>query len=197
MPYLKKDPPSPEPLDCRIMTAALELFVSNGYHNVSIHEVQKRARVSIGSIYNHFGGKEGIARALYNHILNEIEELVDDTKIQHASPRKQCESIIRQLFEHTETHKDIIAYVFYAKHTEFLPDEPLICDAAPFTKMRDIIKQGMEQGEFQMTDPWVATSMVFGGAFRMIQLRLDGALDKPLPEYFDTVMKITWTGIKN
>ncbi len=49
------------PMDYRIMTAALRLFVNQGYHNVSVHDIQKQADVSFGSIYNYFGGKEGIA----------------------------------------------------------------------------------------------------------------------------------------
>ena len=54
------------------------LIQSHHKHSKLIHEIQKVADVSIGSIYNHFGGKEGIALALYKHILNEMDELVDD-----------------------------------------------------------------------------------------------------------------------
>ncbi len=195
MPYLKRDALCPEPLDCRILTAALDLFVENGYHNVSVHEVQKRAQVSIGSIYNHFGGKEGIARALYEHLLNELDELIDGVVATVASPSAQCREIIHQLFEHTETHRNIIAFLFHAKHTEFLREETLICDARPFTRIRGIVTNAMEQGELKKTDPWVGTSALFGGAIRMIQLRLDGLLDKPLPDYFEAVIETAWSGV--
>jgi len=195
MPYLKKCPPVPEPIDCRILTAALDLFVENGYHNVSIHEVQKRAQVSIGSIYNHFGGKEGVAQALYKHILNEVDELVDAVMAEHTSPRQQCEAIIQQLFEYTETHRNIIAFAFHAKHTEFISAQPLVCDSAPFTKMREIVKQGIACGEFVALDSWVITSSVFGGAIRMIQLRLDGIIGQPLPPYGAMLLQAVWSGI--
>lgn len=195
MPYLKKCPPVPEPIDCRILTAALDLFVENGYHNVSIHEVQKRAQVSIGSIYNHFGGKEGVAQALYKHILNEMDELVDAVIAAHASPWQQCAAIISELFAHTETHRNIIAFVFHAKHTEFISQEPLACNSAPFTKMRHIVLQGIECGDFVALDPWVVTSSVFGGAIRMIQLRLDGMIERPLPEYEAMLLQTIRAGV--
>ena len=197
MPYLKKEAPNPEPIDCRILTAALDLFVDNGYHNVSIHEIQKKAEVSIGSIYNHFGGKEGTARALYKHILNEMDELVDGVIAEFNSPTEQCKEIIRQLFDHTETHHKIIAFVFHAKHTEFIPDEPLICNASPFIKIRQIVKEGMDCGEFRQTDSWVATSAIFGGAIRMIQLRLDGLIEEPLNNYYEMIIDAAWTGTIN
>jgi len=195
MPYLKKDPPCPEPLDCRILTAALNLFVENGFHNVSIHQVQKEADVSIGSIYNHFGGKEGVAKALYQHILNEIDELIDAVLISVESPREQCEEIIKQLFEHTETHPNIIAFMFHTTHREFLPNEPLVCDGAAFIKLRQVIEKGIKQDQFVKQDVWIISASVFGSAFKMIQLRLDNSLEKPLPELYDAFIHTTMNGI--
>ncbi len=195
MPYLKKVLPQPEPIDCRILTAALDLFVKQGYHNISIHEIQKQAQVSIGSIYNYFGGKEGVARALYKHILGELDELVDDAIQSDQSPMKQCHAIIRDLFQYTETHSNIIAFIFYAKHADFIPEEPQTSDSAAFIKMRAIVQQGMECGEFKQMDTWVAASTMFGGAMRMIQLRLAGKIEQPLPTYLDTVLEAACTGI--
>lgn len=196
MPYLKTDTPSPEPIDCRIMSAALDLFVDNGYHSVSIHHIQQKANVSIGSIYNHFGGKEGVASALYKHILNEIEQVVDDAIRAEISPIMQCKHLIRDLFHYTETHRNIIAFVFHAKHTEFLPDEPHACDSAPFVKMRGIVRQGIECGELQGSDTYVVASVIFGGAIRMIQLRLENNILQPLPNYLDELMEMTLSGVQ-
>ncbi|MEH6456674.1 MAG: TetR/AcrR family transcriptional regulator [Cocleimonas sp.] len=196
MPYLKREAENPEPIDCRILTAALNLFVANGYHNVSVHEIQKLGNVSIGSIYNHFGGKDGIAKALYDHIINEIDELVDDVVSNFNSPLKQVEEIIRQLFEHTESHSNIIAFAFHAKHPEFLHEDALICKTAPFIKIRDIVEAAMEQDELRRTNTWVATSTIFGGMIRMIQLRLDGVIEEPLPEYYSMLIDTILGGLK-
>ncbi len=196
MPYLKRIPESPESIDCRILTAALNLFVANGYHKVSVHEIQKLANVSIGSIYNHFGGKDGIAKALYEHIINEIDEMVDDVVNEFDSPSIQIKEIIRQLFSHTESHSNIIAFAFHAKHPEFLHDEALICKTAPFIKIRDIVEAAMEQEELRRTNTWVATSTIFGGMIRMIQLRLDGIIEEPLPEYYSMLIDTVLGGLQ-
>jgi len=195
MPYLNRPTPDPEPIDCKILTGALSLFVEHGYHNVSIHEIQKVSDVSIGSIYKYFDGKEGVATSLYKHILGEIEELVDTVVKQHTRPHDQCEALITALFEHTETHPDIIAYAFHAKHSEFLSELPVICNAMPFRKMREIVQRGMDQGDFINTDIWVATTTLFGSITRLIQLRLDGILEKPLPEYTQQVFAVVWGGL--
>ncbi len=195
MPYLKQVAPCPEPLDCRILTAALELFVDKGYHNVSIHEIQKLAAVSIGSIYNHFGGKEGVAKALYRHLMNEMDELIDEILRGTDSPAGQCRELIRRLFGYTETHRSIMAFIFHAKHREFLPDEPGTCEAAPFVRVRGIIAEGIRRGEFALTDSFVATAILLGGAVKLIQLRLDGAIDEPLTERAEAFFDAAWSGL--
>lgn len=195
MPYLKKLIPHPEPIDCRILTAALDLFVQHGYHNISIHEIQKQAQVSIGSIYNYFGGKEGVARALYQHILNELDQVVDDVIAEGGSPVDQCQRVIADLFNYTETHRNIIAFAFHPKHAEFLPEEPQTSDSSAFTKMRGIVQRGMDLGEFRQMDTWVAASGMFGGAIRMIQLRLEGKIERPLPEYLEEVLLTAKVGL--
>ncbi|MCU7805386.1 MAG: TetR/AcrR family transcriptional regulator [Candidatus Thiodiazotropha sp. (ex Lucinoma annulata)] len=196
MPYLKTKEPQPETIDCKILSAALDLFVDDSYHNVTVHDIQKRADVSIGAIYHHFGSKEGIAKALYNRIIQEVDDLIDSVTETIESPSKQCEEIIKQLFEYTESHPNIIAFVFHAKHSEFLPGEPLMCNASPFLKMREIIRKGIECGEFLDTDRWAAASCIYGGAIRMMQLRLDGIIKKPITEYSNIIINAAWTGLK-
>jgi len=197
MPYLTKSVPYPEPIDCKILTAALDLFVTRGFHNVSIHDVQKTANVSIGSIYNHFGGKEGIAKALYSHLLNEMDEMIDSVIQEVDGAVNQCNRIIQLLFEYTETQTNIIAYVLYSKHAEYITNELPICSAEPFKKMREIIKTGIKNGEIKTSDCMIASSVIYGGAIRMIQLRLDGLVDRPLPELYDEVIAATWCSLSN
>ncbi len=195
MPYLTREPQCDESIGCRILTAALELFVRHGYHRVSVHDIQKEAGVSIGSIYNHYGGKEGVAKALYHHLLQELEAVIDQAAREITSPAEQCEFLIRRFFEFTESRREIMAFVFATRHREFLPDEPPICNAAPFIRLRDIVAQAMAQGEFRHMDPWVAVATVFGGAIRLMQLRLDGLIDTPLPELADELIATTWQGV--
>lgn len=195
MPYLKKVIPVPEPIDCRILTAALDLFVTRGFHNVSIHDVQKMANVSIGSIYNHFGGKEGIAKALYTHLLNEINEMIDSVQEELSSPVAQCNRVIELLFEYTETKTHIISFILYSKHSEYIQDGTPICSAEPFQRLRNIIQAGMDQDEIKKTDLLIASSVIFGGAIRMIHLRLDGLVTKPLPHFYEEVISATWSSL--
>jgi AcrR family transcriptional regulator len=48
-----------------ILEAALECFAERGFAATTIEDVRKRSGASVGSIYHHFGGKEGLAAELY------------------------------------------------------------------------------------------------------------------------------------
>jgi AcrR family transcriptional regulator len=197
MPYLTRDEPQDHSVACRIMTAALELFVERGYHNVSVHDIQKRAGVSIGSIYNHYGGKEGVARALYEHLLNEMLLLIEQVEAAVEDPAGRCKAVIRRLMEKTETHRSIMAFVFSARHREFLPGLPPICSAAPFERLRELVQRAMDVGQIRRMDVWLAASAVFGGAIRLIQLRIDGMIERPLTEMIDEILEVTWHGVES
>ncbi len=56
-------PTSPRKSD--ILEAALECFNRLGYAQATIADVRRKSGASVGSIYHHFGDKEGIAGALY------------------------------------------------------------------------------------------------------------------------------------
>ena len=54
-----------------IWKAALDSFAANG--EIAIDDVRARSGASVGSIYHHFGGKDGIAAALYVEILRDYQ----------------------------------------------------------------------------------------------------------------------------
>lgn len=61
--------------------------------------------------------------------------------------------------------------------------------------MRDIVEWGVDNGEICRGDNWIITSSVFGGTIRMIHLRLDGLIDRPLPEFYNELIETVWRGL--
>lgn len=197
MPYLNKEALDPEPVDCRILSAALELFVEHGFHSVSVHDIQKNANVSIGSIYNHYNGKEGVAKKLYQHLLQEFEDMIQDVINKEQSSIDCCDEIIRLLFVYTESKRSLIEYTFYSKHQEFLLDKSHICDSVLFNSLAKIVQIGIDAGEIRASNPLIISTNIFGSAIRMIQLRLDGIITEPLITLYDEFIDCVWQGVKS
>jgi TetR/AcrR family transcriptional regulator len=48
----------------QMLAAALDLFSEKGFHNVSMHEIAKKAEFAIGTLYKFFKNKEDLYKAL-------------------------------------------------------------------------------------------------------------------------------------
>jgi len=53
-----------EPTRDRVIQAAYQLFIERGYHGTSMRQIAERAKIALGSIYNHFASKEDILTAV-------------------------------------------------------------------------------------------------------------------------------------
>lgn len=179
-----------------VLDTALDLFSERGYFNTSVHDIRHAAGVSTGAIYHHFGNKETLAKALYDELLARMDYIVADACFGQDSCLDQTRAIITHLFEFTVEHPRITQFVLMAQHREYLPNEPPICSSRPFQRMRQVVEDGMAAGEVRLMEPWVAATAVFGGALRMMNLQLDGALERPLPDYADEVVECAWRAVQ-
>ncbi|MGV8990624.1 MAG: TetR/AcrR family transcriptional regulator [Thiobacillus sp.] len=179
----------------RVVAAALQLFTQRGYFSTSVPDMARAAQVSVGSIYHHFKDKEDVARALYFGLTNMLQEALDKIAHDHTTAQDRCRAVMKMLFELTESNRDAMDFMLYAKHRDFLPSERPVCSSKPFETMRAFVQEGMDNGEIRNMDVMVATSCLFGGAIRLITARLDDVLAEPLPDRLDAVWECAWRGV--
>ena len=185
----------PGQIEERIIAAALQLFTRRGYFNTSVPDMAHAAQVSVGSIYHYFKNKEDVARALSESLTDGLQEELDRITQKHDTVHDRCRATIAVLFELTESNRDAMEFMLYAKHREFLPVARPICSSKPFETMRGFVQDGMERGEIRRMDIMVASSCLFGGAIRLITARLDGVLAEPLPDMLDATWECAWRGV--
>jgi len=179
----------------RVTNASLLLFTKQGYFNTSVPDIVKASGCSTGSIYHHFKDKEGIARVLYESLVMRMNRALDDIEIQFPTSKQRCRAVIELLFRITETEPEVMEFILYAKHKEFLPGNSPICSSRPFQKMREFVATGIADGELTPVDDLVATASLYGGALRLIFLRLDGVIEHSLMDKLDDVWKCAWRSV--
>lgn len=178
-----------------ILETALRLFTSKGYFSTSVHDIRREANISIGAIYHHFSSKEEIAKAIYADLLESMSATMEAIVKDNASARDRSRAIMACLFERTESHPDEMEFMLYSKHREFMPSAKPICSSRPLALMREVVREGIERGDIREMDNTIATTCLFGGMFRMINLRLEGTIRTPLPELLDGVWECGWRGV--
>lgn len=181
----------------RILLEALKLFTTKGYFNTSVNDIQAASNLSVGTLYNYFQNKEAIAITLFSNIENCLYEALCEIEKKQASAYDRCKAIIRHLYDSTERNAAGMQYLFYTKHREFMDVERSVFTSLPFMKIREIILKGQKDGEIRKIDPVVAMVAIFGGPIRMIYLRIDGLLKKPLPKYLEESWECAWRSVKS
>ena len=179
----------------QVLDAAIYLFTQQGYFNTSIPDIVRESGVSTGSIYHHFGDKEGIAKALFDMLIVRMENVFNDIERQYDTAEGRCRAVIELLFKIAEEEPEVMTYMLFIKHRELMPGMAPICSSKPFRQMREMIAGGIKAGEVRPMDDMVAAASVFGGALRMISLRLDGVLERPLDEYLDEIWSSAWRSV--
>jgi len=193
MPKNPKDT-SPETRE-KVLNTALALFTRKGYFNTSMRDITGESAVSTGSVYHYFKDKEGVAAALYQSMIDRMRDELQEIERKHQSAHDQCHAVVELLFQITEEEPDVMAFMLYIKHREFLPKERPVCSSEPFEMMRAMVKRGMETGELEQQDVLVASTCLFGGPIRMITSALDGILDEPLSTYLGAVWGCSWRAV--
>jgi AcrR family transcriptional regulator len=194
-PRTEKSNRRPKDIRSLVLETALDLFSTRGYFSTSVHHIQKQAGVSIGSIYHHFTNQEAIAKALYDELVGLMGQAMTDIMISEESTEQRLKAVCAYLFELTETSPQIMQYILYARHREFMPEEMPICSSRPFTVIQEMVREGIEKGAVKQMDLIVASASLMGGAIRLIHLRLDGILEKPLPFYLDEIWECAWKSV--
>ena len=189
---MSKDSPNAQD---KVLATALRLFTSKGYFNTSMRDITRESAVSTGSIYHYFKDKEGVAAALYQSLIDRMHTELQQIMQTYETAHDQTQAVVSLLFAITEQEPDMMAFMLYVKHREFLPKERPVCSSEPFEMMRAMVQRGMERGEIEQRDVLVASTCLFGGAIRMITSHLDGVLEKPLNDYLNDVWFCSWKAV--
>ncbi len=76
----------PEERRLSILNAAKEMFAIKGYHETSISDIIKRADIARGTFYLYFKDKREIFDALFDHLLQRINESLQ--RVELSADRK-------------------------------------------------------------------------------------------------------------
>ena len=97
----------------RILEAALEIFAAEGYEGTSTRLLAERAGVNLPAIQYYFGSKEGLYRAVIEHIVQHKEAhmapLTGKVRAALADPNTPSETLLGLLCEMLERFVSLIS----------------------------------------------------------------------------------------
>jgi len=102
----------------KILEAALHCFLERGFTAATAEEIRERSGASIGSIYHHFGGKEGLAGALHVEGLRDYQAGFLHELRRHRGARSGVEAVVRYHLRWVHEHADWARFLFHLREAE-------------------------------------------------------------------------------
>jgi TetR/AcrR family transcriptional regulator len=162
-----------------IMKAAERHFLDTGFHGTKIEDVATDADVATGSIYVHFGSKEGLYLALIERALHVEEGYLAQAFDASKTPGEQLiaagDAYLRFYVEHPGYFR-MLAFPYFDTRPKAKSD-PVAARVAQLaeaqvTRLARAIGDAVEAGQIRQVDPWRAAKFMWGAWVGVISLNI-------------------------
>jgi AcrR family transcriptional regulator len=161
----------------RILDSARAAFTERGLIGASIADVSDSSQASVGSIYHHFEGKEGLAGAVYVAALRDFQAIFAAAVTGSGSPeqgvRRGIHAVLRWCLR---DQRDSARFLLTAEDAARGAAEVELREANRefLTTVLAWWDEGVERGELRALDLDLAHSIWLGPALEYCRLRLGG-----------------------
>jgi AcrR family transcriptional regulator len=159
-----------------ILDAARELFVSEGYANVSIRKIAERIEYSPAAIYGYFPSKDDIFFALAEE---GFQLLGTPAEIRDRAPLDHLRQAFWRLYEFSKQHPQYFALMFVDREVPRISQEYERFAFVREVKARvvDLVRGCVDAGVFPpSTKPFVAFRVASMAMFGVAVMRLSGRM---------------------
>ena len=147
----------------RIFNTAVQIFAEKGYDGTSIEDITSAAGVAKGSLYYHFGKKEDIFDMLLDEGLKLLRNNIEIKTRNCSTALEKIKAIILVQIKVTVKYEAFLNVVFSQIWGEENKNKK--CKKAVFEYIKiieNVIKEGIESGEFYDGNVEALASGVFG-----------------------------------
>lgn len=189
-----------EQLRQQILSAARELFVNEGYENVSMRKIANKIEYSPTTIYLYFTDKadllDSVCKVTLLNLLNTLEQLKSDISDPVETLGKSGRAYIEFGLKYPQDYK--LTFVIRPQYQKGLGLDEGSVGEKVFDYLREMVSECIQQGIFHQTDV-ETTSQVMWSAVHGVTLLLIDFPDFPWTEkdkLIDTVIHTTIKGLK-
>jgi len=132
-----------------ILSAALAVFSEKGIEATSIEDIRQRSQASVGSIYHHFGNKEGIAAALFAQGLDSYWQQIKANVAEAGNAEFAIHAIVSTHLNWIVEQPDMARFLFArrqavsAEHDDAIRQRTASHFKEVFEKLKPWFKQGV------------------------------------------------------
>ena len=134
----------------RILDAAQELFVAEGYRNVSIRKIAEKVEYSPAALYSYFPSKDELFFALAEEGFRKLFEFTNDPSMMSGDPLAAIRHGFLRYYQFSRTHPEYFELMFVDRSVPKISQEwegfgfvqQMIADVCA------VLQRGIDQGVF-------------------------------------------------
>ncbi|MEZ5549551.1 MAG: TetR/AcrR family transcriptional regulator [Pseudomonadales bacterium] len=104
-----------------VLDAALDCFSEYGLEGTTVQHIQKRAECSIGSLYHHFGSKEGIAEELFLEGIDRLNQGMLRKLRRCGNAEQSVRAVVEHYCEWCTRNRNLARYL-HSRDIDFSQD---------------------------------------------------------------------------
>lgn len=161
----------------RALVEALALFDAQGVESTTIEEVRDAAKVSIGSLYHHFGSREGLVTALYEDLLSRYRSAMAAELALHDGARPLLEAFVKTHIGWSVQNPAAARFLAEHRHHRALTEAEARLQRGTSDFMRPLVrrlKPAMAAGILKPLPPELLLSLVLGPVQTWLRLQRAG-----------------------
>lgn len=196
-------PPHPETVrpdrKQEILQAALHCFLKRGVEATSIDDIRLQCNASVGSIYHHFGNKEGIAAALFLKATSDHSQRLLANLAAAESAEAGIRSIVGNYIDWVGEHPDLARFLFLARTAISRSEHGERLDKARQDHFAEIFRwfDGcLARGELRVLPREVYPALILGPTQDYCRAWLAGRVKAPPQAYRGIFEEEAWRAVQ-
>jgi len=139
-----------EELRARILDAARELFVAEGYRNVSIRKIAEKVEYSPAALYSYFASKDDVFFALAEEGFHKLFEFTNDPAVMTSDPLTAIRHGFLRYYQFSRAHPEYFELMFVDRSVPKISHEweRFAYVEQMIDEVRGVIKRGIDAGLF-------------------------------------------------
>ena len=182
-----------------LLNAALASFDERGYEATRVEEVLRRSGASVGSLYHHFGGKEGLAAALYLEGIGRYRDHFRDCLAGNPGAERGVRAIVRNELAWSAAEPALARYID-APRGETLPAasrlELKALNGSFFAEVAGWVGHHVEKGRIRALPGELYYPLWIGPSHLLARQILSGRIEMPDEAAESELERAAWAALR-
>ncbi len=181
-----------------ILQCALECFLESGLESTTIDTIRQRSRTSVGTIYHHFGNKEGLVAALFFTALDDHKAIMWPVLERASTPKTVIEGLVHSYIRWVTGQPELARFMFLARSSVAagpFGDELATRNREQYSFLHKWLAEGVKLGDIRSLPKETYPSLLFGQAENYCRAWLSGRVPTPPGDHASVFAESAWRSL--